>query len=48
MDTQEFYDRAFSPNHGLITKKEQLKLKNSRVAIVGMGGVGGVYGATLA
>ena len=42
------YHEAFSRNLGLISEEEQEKLRNSRVAIVGMGGVGGVHLATLA
>ncbi|NOQ76306.1 MAG: ThiF family adenylyltransferase [Methylococcaceae bacterium] len=43
-----FYERAFSRNRGLISETEQEKLKNTRVAISGMGGMGGVHAATLA
>lgn len=42
------YEEAFSRNLGLISKEEQQKLRNSRVAIAGMGGVGGIHLATLA
>lgn len=42
------YDDAFSRNHGLIGRHEQEKLRNSRVAIAGMGGVGGIHLVTLA
>ena len=42
------YDEAFSRNLGLVTQEEQQKLRNYRVAIVGMGGVGGVHLMTLA
>ncbi len=42
------YSEAFKRNRGLITEAEQEKLRNSRVAIAGMGGVGGVHLATLA
>lgn len=42
------YAEAFKRNRGLITAAEQEVLKNSRVAIAGMGGVGGVHLATLA
>lgn len=38
---------AFSRNLGWITGEEQTKLKNTRVAIAGMGGVGGVHLLTL-
>ncbi len=42
------YDEAFSRNLGLINRDEQRHLRNCRVAIAGMGGVGGVHLATLA
>jgi molybdopterin/thiamine biosynthesis adenylyltransferase len=42
------YGEAFKRNRGLITEKEQEKLRNSCVAIAGMGGVGGVHLVTLA
>lgn len=42
------YEEAFSRNLGLINPEEQQKLRNSRVAIPGMGGVGGVHLMTLA
>jgi len=42
------YEEAFKRNRGLITEAEQEKLRNSRVAIAGMGGVGGVHLITLA
>lgn len=35
------YYNAFSRNIGLLTKEEQEKIKNTTVAIAGMGGVGG-------
>jgi molybdopterin/thiamine biosynthesis adenylyltransferase len=41
------YDEAFKRNRGLITEEEQEKLRNCRVAIAGMGGVGGVHLVTL-
>lgn len=41
------YVEAFSRNIGWLTKNEQLILKNSRVAIAGMGGVGGAHLLTL-
>lgn len=40
---QEFYEKAFSRNLGIISEAEQEKLKNTRVAIAGLGGVGGIY-----
>ena len=42
------YDEAFSRNLGWVTEAEQPRLKNSRVCIAGLGGVGGVYLLTLA
>lgn len=42
------YEEAFSRNLGLINPEEQQKLRNSRVAIAGMGGVGGIHLMTLA
>src|SRR5688572_27053803 len=42
------YEEAFCRNLGLISREEQQKLRNSRVAIAGMGGVGGVHLLTLA
>jgi molybdopterin/thiamine biosynthesis adenylyltransferase len=38
---------AFSRNIGLLTKAEQEKLSNAKVAIPGMGGVGGVHLITM-
>ena len=42
------YDLAFSRNNGITSLQEQSKLRNSTVAIAGMGGVGGDYLVTLA
>ena len=42
------YEEAFSRNLGLINPEEQEKLRNARVAIPGMGGVGGIHLLTLA
>jgi len=36
------YEKAFSRNRGLISEAEQAQLRKSRVAIVGLGGVGGI------
>ena len=41
------YERAFIRNLGLVQPEEQKKLKNSRVAIAGLGGVGGTHVVTL-
>jgi len=42
------YDKAFSRNIGWVTEAEQQQLRRSRVAIAGLGGVGGVHLLTLA
>jgi molybdopterin/thiamine biosynthesis adenylyltransferase len=42
------YEQAFSRNIGWLTKEEQAALKNKRIAIAGMGGVGGSHLLTLA
>ena len=42
------YDEAFGRNLGLISRDEQRRLREARVAIAGMGGVGGVHLMTLA
>ncbi len=42
------YHQAFSRNIGWVTPKEQEILRNKRIAIAGMGGVGGVHLLTLA
>ncbi|MBS0542661.1 MAG: ThiF family adenylyltransferase [Proteobacteria bacterium] len=42
------YDEAFSRNIGWVTTKEQEALRSKRVAIAGMGGVGGGHLLTLA
>ena len=42
------YSRAFSRNIGWITRSEQEKLRGSRIAIAGLGGVGGAHLLTLA
>ncbi len=42
------YGEAFARNLGLVSQSEQQRLRNSRVAIAGMGGVGGVHAVTLA
>lgn len=41
------YDEAFSRNIGWLTHPEQEKLRHKRVAIAGLGGVGGVHLLTL-
>lgn len=48
-ETTKFsYDVAFSRNIGWVTEAEQAKLRNSRVAVGGLGGVGGNHTLTLA
>lgn len=42
------YEQAFARNRGLINPREQERLRDSRVAIAGMGGVGGIHLVTLA
>lgn len=42
------YSRAFVRNLGFVTEKEQQILRNSKVAIAGLGGVGGSHLITLA
>jgi molybdopterin/thiamine biosynthesis adenylyltransferase len=42
------YDGAFERNIGWVTQDEQAQLRSKRVAIAGMGGVGGVHLLTLA
>lgn len=42
------YDEAFSRNIGWVTEAEQQRLRQSRVAIGGLGGVGGIHLLTLA
>lgn len=42
------YDEAFSRNLGWLTPQEQQRLRGARVAVAGMGGVGGVHVQALA
>lgn len=42
------YDEAFSRNLGWLTPQEQQRLRRARVAVAGMGGVGGVHVQALA
>jgi len=42
------YERAFSRNIGWVTQTEQDRLRHARVAIAGLGGVGGAHLLTLA
>lgn len=48
MDIKFNYEKAFSRNIGWLTSSEQLKLKNAKIAIAGLGGVGGAHLLTLA
>lgn len=41
------YDEAFSRNFGWLTQQEQQQLRHKRVAIAGLGGVGGIHLLTL-
>jgi len=47
-DAQRFMDVAFSRNLGILTPEEQYKLGRARVAVPGLGGVGGLHCLTLA
>lgn len=48
MNSPEFdYAQAFSRNIGWVTHAEQAKLRHSRIAIAGLGGVGGAHLLTL-
>lgn len=42
------YQEAFSRNIGWVTQAEQARLRQMRIAIAGMGGVGGIHLVTLA
>src|SRR5437016_2111135 len=42
------YQEAFARHRGLLSAAEQERLRHSRVAIAGLGGVGGVHLTTLA
>ena len=44
----DYYQKAFSRNTGLVSPDEQEKLRQSCVAVAGLGGVGGIYLTTLA
>ena len=48
MPTTFDYDTAFSRNIGWVTEAEQAALRGKRVAIAGLGGVGGIHLLTLA
>lgn len=42
LDEQSFYNDLFMRTNLLLTKKDQEKMKNSSVAIIGIGGIGGI------
>ncbi len=48
MTSEGFYREAFQRNIGILTEEEQDRLRESTVAIAGLGGVGGLYLITLA
>lgn len=48
MNADDLIEKVFSRNIGLLTEAEQRKLLESRVAVVGAGGVGGLHVLTLA
>lgn len=43
IEKELYYKEAFARNRGLLTEKEQKKLALSKIAIIGMGGVGGQH-----
>lgn len=47
MTPDAYYALATSRNLGIVSREEQATLRRSRVAIVGMGGAGGIYLTTL-
>jgi len=47
MTKSDFYQQAFSRNIGIVTEQEQEKIRQTTVAIIGMGGGGGIIMATL-
>nr|WP_320013599.1 ThiF family adenylyltransferase [uncultured Desulfobacter sp.] len=46
-DKETYFSQVFSRNIGLFTEEEQKRLSNFRIAIPGMGGVGGLHLITL-
>ncbi len=48
MTEEEFYVEAFNRNKGLVQEEIQKRLRKTRIAIPGAGGVGGIYMTTLA
>ena len=47
-DMESYQSEAFSRNIGLLSPGEQLEISTARVAIPGLGGVGGLHAMTLA
>lgn len=47
MTPDEYYQQATKRNIGIVSRDEQERLRNARVAIIGMGGAGGIYLTTL-
>lgn len=47
MHTDEYYNLATKRNIGIVSQREQERLRLSRIAIIGMGGGGGIYLTTL-
>jgi len=43
MTADKLYWESYQRNIGIFTRAEQKQLKNSKIAIAGMGGVGGIY-----
>lgn len=41
MDPEQYYAKAFKRNLGLVSENQQKQLRNSHVAVIGMGGLGG-------
>ncbi|MDJ0765655.1 MAG: ThiF family adenylyltransferase [Myxococcota bacterium] len=48
LSTDELYRESFKRNIGIVSEEEQQKLRDSRIAIAGTGGLGGICMATLA
>ena len=47
ISTDSYYEQATQRNLGIVSPSEQQRLRASKVAIVGMGGAGGIYLTTL-
>lgn len=48
LDENDFYAEAFSRNRGLLSLKQQERLRHTTVVIPGLGGVGAIYATTFA